>query len=57
MSIFARKNFISNTSKIEVTGTSLIYTYCLSHSLFGYAENACRSYLFPNFNKRVSLEQ
>ena len=57
MTTFAQKNFISNTSKIEVAQPSLICTYYLNHSLFGYAKNVCRRYLFHNFDKRVSLEQ
>ena len=52
MTTFARKNFMSNTSKIEVARTSLICTYYLAMQ-----EIACHSYLFHNCAKRVSLEQ
>ena len=36
---YASFSYISNTSKIEVARTSLICTYHLNHSLFGYAKN------------------
>ena len=39
MKTFARKNFVSNTSKIELAQTSLICIYYLNHSLLGYAKN------------------
>ena len=57
MSTFARKKFISNTSKIEVARTSLMCTYDLNHYFFDYAKIVCHSYLFHNFDKRVSLKK
>ena len=48
MTIFA----VSNTSKIEVARTSLIYTYYLAMQ-----KMLCHSYLFQNCAKRVSPEQ
>ena len=52
MTIFARKDFMSNTSKIEAALTSLICTYYLAMQKI-----VCHSYLFHNYAKRVSLEQ
>ena len=52
MTTFARKNFMSNTSKIEVARTSLICTYYLAMQKI-----VCHSYLFHNCAKRVLLEQ
>ena len=52
MATFARKNFMSNTSKIEVARTSLICTYYLAMQKI-----VCHSYLFHNCAKRVLLEQ
>ena len=53
MTIFARKSFMSNTSKIEVARTSLICTYYLAMQKI-----ICHSYyLFHDCAKRVSLEQ
>ena len=51
MTTFARKN----TSKIEVARTSLIFTYYLNHSLFGYAKKCMSQLSFQKTNWVVNV--
>ena len=54
---FAWKNFISNTSKIEIArSSSFICTYYSIIPCSSLQKIVCPSYLYCNFHKRGSLE-